>query len=65
MEHDMDKIARLAVKKKRAEDNLASGRRSLKKLMQTQRMTENQIKAQLNANMYQQRRILEADRGIE
>lgn len=65
MTQDIDKIGRLAVKKKRAEDRLSSGRRSLDTLLQTKRLIESQIKAQLNTNMYNQRRILEADRGIE
>ena len=65
MTQDIDKIGRLAVKKKRSEDRLVAGRRSLDTLLQTKRLIESQIKAQLNTNMFNQRRILEADRGIE
>ena len=65
MIQDIDKIGRLAVKKKRSEDRLVTGRRSLDNLLQTKRLIESQIKAQLNTNMFNQRRILEADRGIE
>ena len=65
MIQDIDKIGRLAVKKKRSEDRLVAGRRSLDTLLQTKRLIESQIKAQLNTNMFNQRRILEADRGIE